>query len=295
MEREDLIKKWLDYNLNPEEQKAFEALEDYEQLIKLSKSSEAFNAPSYDSEAEYETVSSKLQPKISKNWIRPLMRIAAVLLIGFSVFYYTSNLNSTTSTLIAEQATIELPDASTVELNAVSNLSFNKRTWSDKREVSLEGEAYFRVAKGSKFDVITKEGKVSVLGTEFNVIQRDDYFEVTCFEGLVAVTYDSKYIELKPTQRFTVHNGVIRNNVENQTAPSWINNESSFSSSALELVLEELQRHYEITIDAKQVDTKQIFTGSFTHNDLDLALKSITLPLGITYTKNDAVIVLKGE
>jgi Fe2+-dicitrate sensor, membrane component len=65
-----------------------------------------------------------------------------------------------------------------VNLNSSSQLSYSKNKWDSKREVTLNGEAFFKVSKGSTFDVITLNGKVSVLGTQFNVKQRENYFEV---------------------------------------------------------------------------------------------------------------------
>ena len=153
MNREDLIKKWLDHNLNLEEQTAFEALDDYEDLVKLSKSLKGFKAPGYKEEPEFKTIKTLLKSKSNSNWLRPLLKVAAVLLFGLSVFYYNSKLNTTIETLVAQQTIIELPDASKVELNALSNLTYNKSKWDKKRQVILDGEAFFRVAKGAKFDV----------------------------------------------------------------------------------------------------------------------------------------------
>ena len=153
MNREDLIKKWLDHNLNLEEQTAFEALDDYEDLVKLSKSLKGFKAPGYKEEPEFKNIKTLLKSKSNSNWLRPLLKVAAVLLFGLSVFYYNSKLNTTIETLVAQQTIIELPDASKVELNALSNLTYNKSKWDKKRQVILDGEAFFRVAKGAKFDV----------------------------------------------------------------------------------------------------------------------------------------------
>ncbi|MBT8243972.1 MAG: DUF4974 domain-containing protein [Winogradskyella sp.] len=295
MNREELIKKWLDHNLNPDEQKAFEGLEDYKDLIRLSESVEDFKSPNFDSEEVYAEIKSSLKPKTTKNWIRSLLRVAAALIIGFSLFYYNSTLDTQIETSIAQETTVSLPDASTVALNAQSTLTYNKKSWSDKREVLLNGEAFFKVAKGSKFDVITTDGKVSVLGTQFNVVQHDNYFEVTCFEGLVAVSYNSESIKLKPGNRFAIIDGVIKNELESLQKPSWLHSESSFKNRSLKHVLSELKRHYDVTIDASKIDVEELFTGTFTHKNLDLALQSITSPLGIAYTKSNSVIVLKSE
>ena len=94
-------------------------------------------------------------------------------------------------------------------LNAKSLLAFNKKDWKQEREVELDGEAFFKVAKGSSFNVITKSGTVTVYGTQFNVKQRDNYFEVICYEGLVGVTYNSQETKLKPGDSFLIIDGEI--------------------------------------------------------------------------------------
>ena len=70
MNRKGLIKKWLDHNLNPEEQKAFEGLEDYDAFIKLSESIEGFKAPDYSAGIEYKSLSTKLKSKSQNNWFK---------------------------------------------------------------------------------------------------------------------------------------------------------------------------------------------------------------------------------
>ena len=65
---------------------------------------------------------------------------------------------------------------SEVMLNAMSSVSFNKHKWDDIREITLEGEAYFKVkpipATNAKFWVQTADLKVEVLGTQFHVNTR---------------------------------------------------------------------------------------------------------------------------
>ena len=296
MNREELIKKWLDHNLNPEEQKAFEALEDYTDLMKLSNTMAGFEAPVFNTENELATLKSNLPYKTKGSVLKPLLRIAAILLIGFSVYYYTTTLDTHFNTDIAQRVHIDLPDLSTVALNASSELTFNKKDWKSSREVHLNGEAFFRVAKGSTFDVKTDQGVVRVLGTEFNVKQRTNYFEVTCYEGVVAVLYNDKKIKLLSGQRFALIDGkTIVNEKETTLEPSWLVNESSFTSRPLKLVLNELERQYDITIDRSTIDDTVVFSGSFTHNDLDLALQSITLPLGLRYSINNTTVTLTSE
>ena len=298
MNKETLISKWLNNDLNDQELEAFIMLEDYDDLVKLNDSMQAFKAEDYDTSSELESVlkTIKATKKQSTHWVKPLMRVAAILAICFSLYYYTTTLDTTITTEFAQKTTIELPDASSVSLNAKSLLAFNKNSWKNEREVTLEGEAFFKVAKGSSFHVLTKSGTVKVYGTQFNVKQRDNYFEVICYEGLVGVTYNSQEIKLKPGDSFLIIDGKqIAKEKEKRTTPSWLNNESTFKSLPYKEVIAEFERQYQVDITLLNIDTNQLFTGSFAHNNLEVALKAITLPLHVTYSKTNHTIILKRE
>lgn len=300
MNREELIKKWLDNDLSSEELKAFNALNDAQELNKLSNSMQAFRAPEYDTSEIFTSIKQTIassQTKPSINWTKQLLRIAAIFVIGFSLYYYTTTLDTNISTTIAEKTSIELPDASLVTINALTDISFNTKKWQSKRKVKLNGEAYFKVAKGAKFDVETPSGIVSVLGTQFNVKYRDNLFEVVCYEGSVNVNFNATNTILKPGDSFLLLDGkIIATEKENTQNPSWINNQSYFKSMPLSYVLNEFERQYNITIESQQIDTKQVYTGSFVHDNMELALKSITLPLNIKFSKKDpSTIVLISE
>ncbi|WP_445735556.1 FecR family protein [Mariniflexile sp.] len=295
MNREELISKWLDNDLNDRELEAFKMLEDYDGLVKLNDSVQAFKADGYDTSSELKNVlkTTKKQPT---HWAKPFMRVAAILAIAFSLYYYTTTIDTTVTTAFAQKTTIELPDASSVSLNAKSLLAFNKNSWKNEREVTLEGEAFFKVAKGSSFHVITRSGTVKVYGTQFNVKQRDHYFEVICYEGVVGVTYNSQETKLKPGDSFLIIDGKqIAKEKENSPTPSWLNNESTFKSIPYKEVIAEFERQYHVNITLLDIDTNQLFTGSFAHNNLEVALKAITLPLHVTYSKTNHTIILKRE
>ena len=298
MNKETLISKWLNNDLNDQELEAFKRLEDYDDLVKLNDSMQAFKADDYDTSRELESVlkTIKTSKKQSIHWVKPFMRAAAILTICFSLYYYTTTIDTTITTEFAQKTTIELPDASSVSLNAKSLLAFNKNSWKNEREVTLEGEAFFKVAKGSSFHVLTKSGIVTVYGTQFNVKQRDNYFEVICYEGLVGVSYNSQEIKLKPGDSFLIIDGKqIAKEKEKRTIPSWLNNESTFKSLPYKEVIAEFERQYHVDITLVNIDTNQLFTGSFAHNNLEVALKAITLPLHVTYSKTNRTIILKRE
>ncbi|PNQ73440.1 anti-sigma factor [Hanstruepera neustonica] len=297
MDREYLIKKWLDHDLNAEELQAFQALDDYRELTKLSNSLEGFKAPDFDSESAYLNIQDKISLEKSKiSWFKPFLRIASIIAVLLAVYFYTTTLDTTTTTYFAEKTEIYLPDQSKVSLNAQSQLTYNKHDWQSKRDVNLNGEAYFDVEKGSEFNVITDNGTVTVLGTEFNVKNRPGFFETVCYEGSVKVISNNQTKILKPGDQFLIIDGnYIAQEKEKNNQPSWLQNESYFKSIPYKYVLREFERQYHVTFNTESIDTDKLYTGSFVHNDQELALKAITLPLNINFTIKNSVIVLNRE
>ena len=300
MDKEYYIKKWLDNTLSDEEKKIFEQAEDFQQLKRLLNATLAFKAPDYNVEQELDRLSNKKTVKTqvqSIHWVKTLLPIAAVLVVvlaGFLYFYLDTAI--TVQTASAEKTKLFLPDSTQVILNAFSKVSYNKK-WGEKRNVKMEGEAYFDVSKGSRFDVITDHGTVSVLGTHFNVNSRTAYFEVLCFEGLVQVQIDGQLVELPPNHSVRIMNGVLtKNDASEELSPSWLNNESSFQSVPFGLVIQEFERQYDVTVSTHNVDLNQLFTGRFVHDDQSLAVQEISIPLNLTYEiPKDKQIILSGK
>ena len=301
MKTDKHIEKWLNGTLREKERKQFEETETYKELIKLSDSLKYFKAPEYDTEKElkrFNTTKTKEGRQVKIKWQKTLLRVAAMLtfVVG-GYLYYTYFLPETIETSIAESREIILPDSSIVIMNAVSKISYNERKWDKNRELELIGEAFFKVRKGSKFDVKTTEGTISVLGTQFNVKQRKDFFEVVCFEGLVSVQTPLESTQLPAYHKIRIINGeVFKNQFSEEIEPAWINNESAFASVPFHQVISEFERQYDVDVLPQNVNMDQIFTGRFTHKDMILALKSITIPQNISYQiTEDRQIILSGE
>ena len=302
MEKEEYIKKWLEGTLDPGERTIFEGSEEYKALKKLSDSLMSFKAPDYDVESAYDALKSRTSIRrgkvINLNHFTPFLRAAAVLIAVAGVYFFLLHDSRTViNTLAAEKTEFTLPDSSFVALNPLSRLSFHENSWNEERRVELDGEAYFEVAKGSRFDVITSAGTISVLGTAFNVVNREDYFEVICYEGSVKVETADEMVTLEPKQIFQVIDGerVKDDHIIAGQIPDWRKGESSFVSVPFRHVLQEFERQYDVKISTRNVDTAQLFTGTFTHTDLSLALRSISLPLNLHYEVEGKKIMLAGD
>jgi ferric-dicitrate binding protein FerR (iron transport regulator) len=289
MNKEYLVNKWLTDELTDAEREEFEQLDDFQLHKDILDSAAHFKSSEFSQMDDFEIFSQRLDsvenPVRKMNWVKPLLRIASVFVIGFSLYYFFLFNNVVEiQTLVSEKTTIELPDASTVIVNAMSEVRYSKRKWKQKRDVELEGEAFFDVAKGSKFNVITSEGMVSVLGTQFNVKQRGSYFEVECFEGIVKVTSQNTSERLEAGDRYRFANGQISLGKTSFQKPQWTKNVSSFDRIPIYEVIAELERQYNVMVEMEKVQTERLFTGGFVHDNLENALKSISEPLDLGYT-----------
>lgn len=109
----------------------------------------------------------------------------------------------TIATGFGEWKTVELPDGSTVKLNANSEIRLAE-TWSEgaDRQVWLQGEAFFQVEKkpqtNAKFKVITTDLTVEVYGTSFNVRSRDEQTSVFLEEGEIKLDLGQQQEYLHP-------------------------------------------------------------------------------------------------
>ncbi|MFV5687871.1 FecR family protein [Flavobacterium sp. ZT3R25] len=289
MKTEKEILKWFNNELSSKEIEDLKQSEDLETLEKIAHYASQLETPKVDTHAALEAFKSRNHSK-KKTKVRTLnfkafYSVAAVLVVLLtSAYFLFFNNTKSFETQIAQTKTVTLPDNSEVILNSASKLTFNEKKWADKRDLTLKGEAYFKVQKGQTFSVNTEVGVVKVLGTHFNVKERKNYFEVNCYEGLVSVTHNNKTIKLPPGKTFRVINGIIEN-VEDFNAqnPSWIQQESSFKKIPLNQVISELERQYDIKIKVEGVDTSKLFTGSFTHTNKEIALQAVTIPLQLSY------------
>lgn len=298
MKNEKEILKWLNNDLSREEIEDLKQSEDSKTLEKIAHYASQLETPKVDAHAALASFKTrnktKKETKVRSLNFKTLYRVAAVLLVLLSsAYFFYINIATTYETEIAQTKTVFLPDQSEVILNSRSKLSFNEKKWDDRRDLTLEGEAFFKVKKGQTFSVNTSSGIVKVLGTQFNVKERKNYFEVNCYHGLVSVTFNNTTIKLPPGKTFRVINGSIdRLEDFNAEKPSWIEKESSFDSIPLDQVLAELERQYDIKIKAEGVDTSKLFTGSFTNTNQEIALQAVTIPLQLGFRMQGKTVIL---
>lgn len=282
------LAKWLNNEITEEELKKHVSEDELHTYKKIIAATNGIEAPSFNAEEKLLKIKQlRKNSKVKKlNFVNYFYKVAAVFAVLLASYYFVSNKTTNYNTNLAEKTTIELPDNSMVNLNADSHISYKKKNWETTRNLNLKGEAFFSVHKGSKFTVNTNLGSVSVLGTKFNVVVRDSYFEVNCYEGLVSVNYNKQTIKIAAGTGFKIlNNNVVFTESIVGNQPSWLQNNSSFTSMPYSYVVNELERQYNISVTYDNKLANNLFTGNFTHTNLDTALKAISIPLNLNYTK----------
>ena len=287
--QENYLAKWLNNELSAEELEAFRNTPEFESYQRIVRTASRLQGPDFDTEQALEAaLKARHRPKgrvVRLRAYRSLWKVAAAVIVLLGIaYFYTNSLDEAVHTDYARHTEVVLPDASEVRLNAGSDLSYNEKNWDTRRRVALDGEAYFKVAKGQTFTVETSSGTVTVLGTQFNVLTREGAFIVSCYEGLVRVEHAGTTRELPAGTGYRWVNGQTEAFEVSEAKPSWTEDESSFRSMPLSFVLQEFERQYDVKVSTRGLDTGQLFTGSFSNTNMDLALQSISAPLQLGYS-----------
>jgi transmembrane sensor len=299
MQDDNKLARWLNNEMDEAELREFTASEGFETYRKIRDYSAQLAAPEANLDALYQKIERNRNRGNRKTASRTAWfgRIAAILVIalGLTFFFYTTH----TTTQLADagkRAEFLLPDNSAVVLNAGSEAKFQPNRWENKREIQLNGEAFFRVAKGEKFDVVTPLGTVTVVGTQFNVRARDNRFEVSCFEGKVKVSFNSEIVYLLPGESVAFEDGKsIAVPANDMRQPGWLTYTTSFTAEKPENVIKEIERQYNITVQVTANLKAEPFTGTIPMNDLDTALETIEKLYHLKSEKKGTTIILSAE
>jgi len=158
---------------------------------------------------------------------------------------------------------VQLPDNSTVLLNGGGQIAFS----SEGREVSLVGEAYFKVEKagGRPFRVKTEYLTVQVTGTEFNVDARPGIEpRVDLISGSVDVRIGTNEMKLKPLEALLLTPGSDLARVSAADRNGWWKEPLRFDGETLYEIFEKVEQYYNVRISGKELilDT-ELYTIKF--------------------------------
>lgn len=297
MKEEKVIHDWLNGSLDSKEAKALLDANTFASYKRILDASEKLKAPNFDINYSYRKTFAAIEAKKQKQKVIRLwtvVSIAASIAILLTLFIFPFNNNTIYQTGIGENLTIYLPDSSKVVINANSNLEFNEKKWNDDRTIYLQGEAYFHVAKGKTFSVISNSGKTRVLGTRFNIFDRENFYEVNCFHGKVEVEVGDNLKELTISQVLRFEDNQLFHLTSKHQYPLWVDGFVEFKSAPISLVIKEIENNFPIKIVVNDdIDLTKKFSGKFSTSNLTEALQSFALPLGLSFEESKNKVYIK--
>lgn len=202
----------------------------------------------------------------------------------------------------AGEYSFTLADGTKVWVNSDTKLKYPVQFIGNKREVYLEGEAYFEVKKDKRkpFIVKTYAGMdVEVLGTKFNVdaYKDNENIKTTLLSGKVRVSKDKESKILKPNQQAVfdrASNKIVKKEVDAYRFIAWKDGKFLFENERFEDIMIKLSRWYDVEVFYMNKDVKDYhFTGDMErYIDISTILKLIEQSTNIKFRiKNKTIII----
>ena len=235
-----------------------------------------------------------------------LIKIVAVVAVtlGLSLLYqFVSDKNGVVPMQsiyvpTGQRVNITLSDGTNVWLNARTKIVYPAVFDKSVRQVTVDGEAYFDVAKDKKRPFIVETGKcnMEVLGTKFNVegySDKDD-FEVTLMEGSVRVASRiglGDTLMLKPDSKACLQKDgrlkVIP--VDDYNPYRWKEGLICFRNESFLSIMNDLEKYFGVSIVVEKKNVlKYYFTGKFRQADgIDYALRVLQRDIRFKYERDD--------
>ena len=192
-----------------------------------------------------------------------------------------------------------LSDGTKVHLNSMSSLRFPVAFTTGKREVELQGEAYFEVSKNKEkpFIVKTTKGDVEVLGTKFYIsaYATTDVFETSLIEGKVKVHTAYEDMTLYPKDKAVLENGLLtRKQIDDMDTYRWRDGLYCFKNLSFDDVLKQFEIYYDIRFvkENPQIANPKL-NGKFRLIDgVDYALRVLQREVGFSFRRDDEANVI---
>lgn len=243
-------------------------------------------------------------------WVYQLAATLTLLAVGIGTWWLLAGPLAETryQTAFGETRRILLPDQSTVVLNANSELIV-KKSWSEDkpREVWLEGEAFFQVQKrtgsgNARFKVHTTDLDVEVLGTSFNVKERDQGTQVVLNTGKVKLNLThaptQEFIFMNPGEavEYTRHSQqVVKREVNPEQLSAWKNNRVILNNTPLSEIAQVMEETYgvEVIFEDSTLASAILNGTSLPTNNREAFLQTLSATLNVQVVEENNSIIFK--
>ena len=206
------------------------------------------------------------------------------------------------STQKSERSTLLLSDGTSIHLNSATKIRFPLVFSKEKRDVFLDGEAFFEVAHNtaSPFIVHTEDATIRVLGTVFNVTSysEDNKTQVIVSEGQVALA------GVKQQDEVLLHRNQVSRIIQGgspSTAEAirtdkylaWLKNQMVFENTTFAEVIKQLSRKYDVEFEVHDSGLlKRHIVATFSTESLSQIIRSLSLSLRFRYEQHGKIVSL---
>ena len=244
------------------------------------------------------------------------------------------SMETTVQTKLGSQSMVDLPDGSTVWLNAGSKITYNETYNEDDREVSLIGEACFDVKTNPEKPFVVKVGDISVkaLGTTFNIkaYPEDQVITTTLVKGKVVIegtdVNDEKFsITMKPNENITYLTNlksvkehqkitatpiktdkkvefkmpekvIIDDNIKPELFTSWKDDSWIIEKQLLGNLIKDFERRYDVEIKFGSDNISDYhFSGTIQRETIEQVMLILQRTIPLQYTINKNLITIRED
>ena len=193
------------------------------------------------------------------------------------------------TTGMGEHSRVSLPDGSLLTLNAQTTVRYNLAD--GKRQVSIDGEAFFEVARDPEHPFVVSANGMTVtcLGTSFDVRNYSDEgnISVVLRDGKVRVNANEADVTMEPGSRVVMdreNTALSKHTVTPSDYTAWLNGEIKYNNQTLEEIAAELSRNYNINLVITSDELKhERFTGYLGRASLRNILDVLCLASNVGY------------
>ena len=263
---------------------------------------------------------SQNKKKSVKSWSSPLLKLAAVLLLGFGLFTILQQHseedvseqaeviekeNRVIKAAYGEQVRFRLNDQSVVTLNGGSEVSFSANYSQENREIELLGEAYFEVNNAGQehpFIVLTEKAVITDIGTSFNVnaYPEKETTDIVVADGEIEVRLNTvtpgPTVNLKEGDMVKVEGTeeeILIEKVDLDLALGWMKGRLVFENERFESIVYRLERFYNIDVEITQDSLKkERISATFENEQLERVLAVLAISLDADFEIKGSKVVI---
>jgi len=255
-DKDTLLSKWIEGTISENELAELSTQFDLNEMSEILTKQESYDIVVNDSAELWDKLDAKIsnqkkpKPSNARRWISVAILVGLSSLL-FSYFYFSvKNGDQKIITPKSKTTTHLFADNSEVIISPGSKVSYDDLEWNNQRKINLEGQAFFKVVSGPPFIVHAGPGTVRVLGTQFEIWEKDGNMKVSCMEGKVEVenfSGDKQVLRIGESVQLNSSNmsEVMSHSLKNA---EFLSGRYNFQKISIVSLASEIERFYDIDV-----------------------------------------------